>query len=213
MTYTQIAKDNFKRFSYIDGNGYIASEYALITILKLIQDFKVQSILEVGMGIGSISDTVLKYAKEKNIKIDYTGTEANEFCLNALKSNIEDYNSIDLFNSIAGFNNIRKFDLIIIDGSDDRLQYLPDFCKLNTILYVEGCRRSQVESIMSMYPKLKHAEMISSYKNPKYGPFSSEIWSGGGQLIFLNPTFNNSIYWFKEKVNSFLKRRLRKFKK
>lgn len=213
MSYTQIAKNNFKKFSYIDGNQYIASEYALITILKLIDDFKVKSILEVGLGIGSISDTVFKYANEKKIKIQYTGTESNEFCLNALKSNIDDYDLIDLHNSIADVKNNKKFDLIIIDGSDDLLNYLPNFCNSNTVIYIEGYRNSQVESLKREYPNLKHVEIISSDKNPKYGPFSSDIWSGGGQLIFLNPTLINKFYWFNEKINSFLKRRLRKFKK
>ena len=54
MNYKKIAKDNYKKFAFIDGNQHIASEYALITILKLIEDFNVKSILEVGLGIGSI---------------------------------------------------------------------------------------------------------------------------------------------------------------
>lgn len=213
MNYRKIAQENYKKFAFIDGNQHIASEYALITILKLIQDFKVKSVLEVGLGIGSIADTVFKYAKKKNIDINYTGTEANAFCLQALKTNVEDYNSIHLYNAIADVKRDKKYDLIIVDGSDASLNEIISFCKQKTIIYVEGYRISQVDSLKKMFPNFKHVEIASSYKNPKYGPFPSDIWSGGGQLIFINPNFYSKLYWFAEKVKSFLNRRLRKFKK
>lgn len=213
MNYKKIAKDNYKKFAFIDGNQHIASEYALITILKLIEDFNVKSILEVGLGIGSISDTVFKYAKSNNKVIDYAGTEANDFCLQALKSNVDDYNAIDLYDAIADVKQDKKYDFIIVDGSDASLKQIAAFCHPNTIIFVEGYRGSQVDSLKEIFPNYKHVEIASSYKNPKYGPFPSENWSGGGQLIFTNPNFYRKIYWFKEKVNSFLNRRKRKFKK
>lgn len=213
MNYKELAKENYKRFSYIDGNTHIASEYALSTILKLLEDFKVKSILEVGLGIGSISDTILKYTKIKNQKIEYTGTESNDFCLNALKTNVENYNLIELYASISDIANNQKYDFIIVDGSDESLKKIASFCKTNTIIFVEGFRSSQVDSIKSIFPNFKHVEIISLYKNPKHGPFPTEKWAGGGQLIFINPSFIDKTYWFKEKLKSFLKRRLRKFKK
>ncbi len=213
MNSKELAKENYKRFSYIDGNAHIASEYALFTILKLIKDFKIKSVLELGLGIGSISDTVFKFAKVNNKKIQYTGTESNEFCLNALESNIENYTSIELYSSISDILNNQKYDLVIVDGSDDFLKKIASFCKPNTIIFVEGYRGSQINSLKSIFPNFMHVEIISLYKNPKYGPFPSDKWAGGGQLIFINPSFSNRIYWFKEKLKSFLKRRLRKFKK
>lgn len=213
MNYKKVAQENYKRFSFIDGNEYIASEYALITILKLIEDFNVKSILEVGLGIGSISDTVFKYAESNNKVIDYAGTEANDFCLQALKSNVEDYNAIDLYEAIINIKNNKKYDFIIVDGSDASLVEISSFCKQDSIIYVEGFRGSQVNSLKKIFPNFKHVEIISSYKNPNYGPFPSNRWTGGGQLVFINPNFYLKMYWFKEKVKSFLKRRLRKFKK
>lgn len=212
MNYEKIAEENYKKFSYIEGNQYIATEYALKTILRIIDDFKIQSILELGLGIGSISDTVFKYSNEKKIDIYYTGTEANDFCLQALKDNVEEYQRINLFSDIAKINNDKKYDLIIVDGSDESLKILARFTHANTIVFVEGWRGAQVNLIKDVFPKSMHVEIIASYKNPKYGPFPSDSWSGGGQLILINPTLYKKAYWFKEKTASFLKRRLRKFK-
>jgi SAM-dependent methyltransferase len=212
MNYKKIAEDNYKRFSFIEGNAHIATEYALKTILKLIDDFKVTSVLEVGLGIGSISDTVFKYGDDKKKPIHYTGTEANEFCLEALKKNVISYERINLYGQLSDIPDGNKYDLIIVDGSDASLKSIAAFAKENSIIYVEGWRGSQVAQIKDIFQNCAHVEIISSYKNPQYGPFDYNIWAGGGQLIFINPTLNKKTYWFKERVASFLKRRLRKLK-
>lgn len=213
MNYKKIAQENYYKFAFVEGNQHIASEFALVSILKLIKDHNIKSILEVGLGIGSIADTIFKYEKANSQKIQYTGTEANQFCLEALSKNVENYSSIELYSSISEIPKTQKYDFIIVDGSDESLIEIKVFCKSNTIIFVEGFRGSQVDSLKEIFPKFKHAEIISSYKNPKHGPFSSDIWAGGGQLIFINPSFSENVYWFKEKAKSFFKRRLRKFKK
>ena len=91
MNINNLATQNYKRFCGLSGSEYIASEFAIETILKLLKKSKINSVLEIGLGIGSISDSILKYAKINNIDIKYTGTEKNQFCLIALKSNVEDY--------------------------------------------------------------------------------------------------------------------------
>jgi len=65
MIYKNLAIQNYKRFCEMEGSDCIASEFALETILKIIKIFNVNAILELGLGIGSISDTVLKYSEKK----------------------------------------------------------------------------------------------------------------------------------------------------
>lgn len=213
MSYNKIAVDNYKRFSTIDGNQYIATENALKIILRLAADFNVQSVLEVGLGIGSISDTLFKYAETRNIAMQYVGTEANGFCLNALPKNVQRYEKIALYEDLGKIPHGQKFDLIIVDGGDDSLRSIAAFTKPDTVIFVEGWRGSQVKLIKEVFPSSLHVEIISSEKNPDYGPFPANQWGGGGQLIFANPTFGRRWYWFVEKVKTFVKRRLRKFKK
>lgn len=213
MNHEKIAIDNYKRFSFIEGNEYIATENGLKTILRLVSDFNVRSVLEVGLGIGSISDTIFKYAQARKTEIFYTGTEANAYCLEALKKNVERYDQIHLFESLDQVSQDRKYDLIIVDGSDDSFKSIAAFIKPDTVIFVEGWRGSQVSQIREIFPDSVHVEIISPDKNPAYGPFPAESWGGGGQLIFTSPTFFRKMYWFKERVATFFKRRLRKFKK
>ena len=208
MTYLEVARDNYKRFSTIEGNEFIASEYALTTIMRLIEDFKVKSVLEVGLGIGSISDTILK----KHPEIKYTGTEAEPYCLTVLPKNVVNYEKIAVFNDLSQPAS-EQYDLIIVDGSDASLAEIKRFCHDDTILFIEGFRGEQVAALKQIFPKSMHAEVISSRRNPEYGPFPATRWGGGGQLIFINPDLYKKYYWFKEKVRSFIVRRMRKFKK
>ena len=55
MNLRKIAKNNYLKFSYFDGSQHIASEYAIYKLLKITRKFRISSVLEVGLGIGSIS--------------------------------------------------------------------------------------------------------------------------------------------------------------
>jgi len=205
-----LAVQNYKRFCELDGSEYIASEFALETILKIIKIFKVNSILELGLGIGSICDTVLKYSKRNNQSINYFGTEKNEFCLSALKKNVTDYNHIKLFSGLTQIEN-KKFDLIIIDGYDDALKEILAFCKKNTIIFIEGDRKDQKENIRQIFPKNKYVNVISNNKNKPYSHAGGDVsrYVGGGKLIFINPTLKMKLFWCEQKAGTFIKNRVR----
>jgi hypothetical protein len=208
-----LALQNYNRFCGLEGSEYIASEFALETILRVIKRFKVNIILELGLGIGSISDTVLQYSKKANHTIDYVGTEKNDFCLYALKSNVLDFDKIELY---AELNQIRdkKFDLIIIDGYDDTLKEVVAFCKKSTIIFIEGDRKGQTETIRQIFPKNKYVNVITLNKNKPYshGGGDASRYVGGGKLIFINPTPTMKLFWFQQKVGTFIKNRIRLYR-
>ncbi|MFH6769640.1 hypothetical protein V8G56_12885 [Gaetbulibacter aquiaggeris] len=208
----KIAEENYKFFCELNGSDYIASEFALFTILNLIQKFKIKSVLELGMGIGSVSDTILKCSKEKKESLSYYGTELNEFCLSVLPINVKYFNDVKLFDELKSIDN-KTFDLIIIDGLDNSLHQIKNYVKTHTILFVEGDRSIQTQTLKSLFPKHYYVNVITLKKNPTYvhGGNSFENYLGGGQLIFINPTFLMKIYWFKEKVFTYVKRKVRKF--
>jgi spore coat polysaccharide biosynthesis predicted glycosyltransferase SpsG len=214
MNQKNLVIQNYKKFCFLEGSEYIASEFALEIILKIVEKYKINSILELGLGIGSISDTVLKYSKNNNSKINYVGTEKNEFCLNALKNNVEDYKQIELHSELVDVKN-KKFDLIIIDGYDDSLREIVSFCKENAIVFIEGDRKGQTETILTIFPKYKYVNVISLNKNKPYahGTCETSHYVGGGQLIFINPTLKMKRHWFKEKVKTYIKNKIRKLRK
>ncbi|MDP3945586.1 MAG: hypothetical protein Q8Q51_06795 [Lutibacter sp.] len=213
MKNKDLAIQNYKRFCDIEGNEYIASEFALKTILKIIKKFKVNTVLELGLGIGSIADTVLKQAKNENWKISYVGTEKNDFCLKALKSNVIDYNQIALYSELNHIKN-KKFDLIIIDGYDDTLKEIVAFCKMRTIIFIEGDRKGQTKTVLQIFPDSKYVNVVTLSKNKPYAHGYSPLahYIGGGQLIFINPNFKMKLFWFQQKVVTFMINKIRKLR-
>ncbi|WET01235.1 hypothetical protein [Flavobacterium sp. YJ01] len=212
MNIKKLAVENYKKFCSFDGSDYIASEFALETLLRLVTFFNVKSILEIGLGIGSVSDTILVLDQKESLGLDYFGTEKNEFCLNALSKNVIHFNKIKLFSEIKEVP-ARKFELIIIDGSDDSLEFIKKFTETSTIFFVEGDRKEQTQKIFDIFPNHLYVNVITLKKNPTYAHEGRDLNSyiGGGQLIFVNPTLMMKIYWFKEKASTFMKRKIRKW--
>ena len=209
----KIAVENYKNFCFKEGSDYIASEFALETILKLIDKFKPKKILELGMGIGSVSDTILKFKNLNDLNFEYFGTESNEFCLEQLKKNVNFYDEIVLFSELNEIDRSNKFDFIIIDGLDDSLKSIVDFCDKNAILFVEGDRKAQTKVLLELFPKNKYVNIITLEKNPPYAHEGRSVnsYKGGGQLIFTNPTNMMKLFWFLEKIKTFIKIRIKKY--
>jgi hypothetical protein len=215
MKTEKLVEENYLRFCQLDGSDCIASEFALSTVLQLIRTYKVKTVLEIGLGIGSISDTVLKLSNGENLNIEYFGTEANEFCNVALTQNVRSIRDIHLFKKLSEISSENKFDLIIIDGQDNQLKEIYKYCKKHSIIFIEGDRSPQRELVMSIFPKAKHVNVISLNKNKEYAHGLCETYHfvGGGQLIFTNPSFKMKFHYLKEKIRTYILRHLRKYRK
>ena len=88
----------YKYFCLAKGNQHIASEFAILKLQELIRKFQVKNVLEIGLGIGSIAGTLLGLNKN----LDYSGTEANDFCLKALPENLkEDYRRLQIYSDLT----------------------------------------------------------------------------------------------------------------
>jgi spore coat polysaccharide biosynthesis predicted glycosyltransferase SpsG len=211
MKEKKFAIANYKRFCAFEGSEYIASEFALEIVLKLIKKYNVKHVLEMGLGIGFMADTILQFARENGLDIKYTGTEANEFCLAALKNNVVDYDKIDLQSALKSIKD-QKFDLIIIDGYDESLAQIKKYCHDETIIFIEGDRKTQTENILEIFPNAKHVNVITLEKRKEYahGAIATTHYVGGGQLIFVDPGMAMKLHWFKEKVATYIKRKRRK---
>jgi hypothetical protein len=214
MKYKDLVGQNYKMFCGFEGSDYIASEFALETILKIIIKYKIENILELGLGIGSISDTVLKFSEKENTKLNYVGTESNEFCVKAIKSNVKYFDKLKVYPQLELVAD-NKFDLIIIDGYDKTLTKIVSFCKKNTIIFIEGDRKGQTELIQQIFPKSKHVNIITLNKNKPYahGYCPSSSYVGGGQLLFINPTLGMKVFWFQQKLRTFMINRIRNLTK
>ncbi len=213
MTKKEFAIANYKRFCAMEGSEYIASEFALEIVLRLIDKYKIRTVLEMGLGIGAIADTVLGYSKKHDLGIEYTGTEANEFCLGALRKNVRDYDKIDLHSELRDVK-AQTFDLIIIDGYDESLAQIKKYCHARTIIFIEGDRKNQTSNVLEIFPEAKHVNIITLERRKEYahGEVPQNNYVGGGQLIFVNPDAAMKLHWLGEKLSTYVKRKRRKFK-
>lgn len=203
MNNKETATQCYKHFSKKEGNQHIAGQFALEKILDIIDVNKPNRILEVGLGIGSISYTILSIKDRFNPNLTYHGTEANDFCLNALKQNLSDFSdSIEIYKNLEALNSTIKYDFVIIDGSDESIEQIKDIISPNGVIFIEGGRANQTEKMKSTFPRHKYTACISDYRNPSYGPFSSSIWSGGGQLIYIDPTSKQLLHFLKERLKT-----------
>jgi hypothetical protein len=192
-------------FCKADGNLHIASEYAIEKIDNLISKFKIKAVLEVGLGIGSISGVLLALNRN-NSDLFYAGTEANEFCLKALPENLaKDYGRMEIYSNLTNIPSDKRFDLIILDGNDQHLKSLKDLVSERGILVIEGDRMQQQNLLQELFPDHKYVHSISKAKNKIYSPFSSSHWQGGLKIIFINPTVFQKLWYVREKIYTKLK--------
>lgn len=213
MTNQQYAEKYYKVFSKAEGNQHIASLFAIKKILDIIELNQPKNILEIGLGIGGICYSIVEYLDEKNLSYQYYGTEKNEFCLSQLPINMgKKINKLHILPDVAEVDKSIKYDLVIIDGSDDALTDIKAIIAEHGIIFIEGDRAVQVDTMRKLFPNHVFTQTISNYKDPEYGPFDSNAWSGGGKLIYVNPTAKQKFHFYCEKLRtSFRQRIVRKY--
>jgi hypothetical protein len=213
MKNQKIAVETYKYFSNLDGNQHIASEFALKKIIDVIENYKIKNVLELGLGIGSISFCILEFSKEYNKQIEYIGTESNEFCLKVLPVYLkEHFNKVQIFRGLNEVPKNRKFEMVIVDGKDENLMQVKKIISNRGIIVIEGDRKPQLELLKNIFSDHLYVRLISNQKNPSYGPFSSLTLLGGIQLIFINPNFYQKINFLYYKISTAIRYRLRSIK-
>lgn len=206
MPNKEVIRKLYRQFCSAEGNQYIASEYAIVKLQQIIEKFQVKSILEVGLGIGSIAGSLLKLNKN----INYSGTESDLFCLQALPENLkEDYERLQIFSGLETIPQYSEYDLIIIDGKDPELEIIQHLIQRRGIIAIEGDRQPQQRILEDLFPVHRAVHAICLRKNGHYSPFSSERWQGGLKVIFVAPNREQIGWWLKEKLLTKIKNQVR----
>jgi hypothetical protein len=207
----EITREQYKKYSAADGSQFIASEYALYRILKLIQKFKPKHVLEVGVGIGTISDSILK--SDFEFQPSLYGTEKNPFCLEKLPENMNSsFGKLNLFPDIQTLPTNVNFNFVIIDGKEENLVSLKNHMYERCIVVIEGDRKDQTEMIRKVFPSAKFVHSISTKKNKSYSNRPGTHFQGGLKIIFIKPDIIQYFEWIKLTINSKLSFQLRKLK-
>ncbi len=211
MDLKKYSKYQYKSYCKAEGSEHIVSEFALYQILKLIRDYSVKSVLEVGLGIGTISGSILKYAEKNDTTICCVGTENNDFCLKQIPANLgSNYKSLEVFSEIDQIKKDYQFDLIIIDGAENNLKFVKNMLGKNGIIVIEGDRRGQEKIVKDIFPSAKFVHLISLKRNGEYSVKRTNDYRGGLKVLFINPDLKQKSHWAILRLRSALKMRMRK---
>lgn len=187
----KIASLAYDKFLVKEGNEHIASEFALYGLLKAIHSKKPKSVLEIGLGIGSICYTVL-YAQEEGLiqKLNYVGTENNEYCLRQLAINLQDIKEpYTICHHLQELENMR-FDFIIVDGADPGFTALHKLINNQTTIFIEGLRDEQIQVIKRLLTGMPYIYSKTICYNRNYQFRSiNKSFLGGYTLFILHPTY------------------------
>ncbi|MEM0518353.1 hypothetical protein [Aequorivita flava] len=205
------SNSQYRKFCTLEGSEYIASEFALRNILRVIKKNRIEKVLEIGVGIGTISGSIIKFSQDENLNISVTGTEANEFCLKQIPINLKDLIlQLKLYPDLSKIPDSELFDIIIVDGSEKNLNKVQCLIKPNGIILIEGDRSDQVKIIKKIFKSSKFVHLISLTKNGDYSVKNSDNYQGGLKIIYTDPSNAHLIYWFSSKIKTKIKYILRK---
>ncbi len=202
----QSANESFTVFCKKEGNEFIASVFAIEKLLEQVQKSKPKTIIELGVGIGTLPFAVNAFLGENASKVTYYGTEANDFCRNQIPLNLNHLSiNFQLLHSFEEINANVRAELIIIDGKFDKMELLKKYASENAVFFIEGDRTTQVQEIIQAFPKAMAVRCISNFKNPEGSPFPTGYWVGGCTLVYSNPTFGQRVEWLQNKIQSKIK--------
>ena len=140
-----LAKTIHRQFKRKPGSGRIASQVSLYHLSRLISLRKPKVVLEVGSGIGTVSQLVLAHPAKVQALLSI---EQEPFCRASLSKNltVQEWQKWVLFHSLSELPKNLRFDLIIFDGN----QYDPSifqFMGAETAIFVEGKRLQTREEL------------------------------------------------------------------
>ncbi len=212
----ETAKEVFKTFAHKEGNEYIATAPALIGVGNLIKKNASKSVLEVGIGIGTIPYFVSKLLKQDTISADaitYYGTEDHAYCIEQFQKNMVDLSPKLHFTHIVNLSEIPAgitFDFVVIDGGDLALQSIKEHVHSRTVIMVEGDRKNQRNVLMQMFGDNVSAYGVVSNKTaPSYNPKGKGKKEGGYTVFLLNATTSEKIFCYCQNKITALKERFR----
>lgn len=117
------------------GSEQIASLISIQTLISLLQSKRPDEVLELGAGIGTLTQVILEKSKAR-----LTSVENNEWCQNKLEANMNNLRTFSLMSDYLFIDQGTTSDFVVIDAnigifnSQKLIQHSP---KLRTI-FIEG---------------------------------------------------------------------------
>jgi len=160
-----LAADIHRVFSAKPHSQHIASKFALAHLAAILRTHKIESVLEIGAGIGTMTYLLLSMLPDSAA---VECTEDNEICLSSLDANLPREMRSRLIihrhaHLVAG-----AFDLVVIDGAVNGVT--ASVFKAGSVCFAEGKRTKERRTIQQ---RLKECQMACAFTN--YLPWRLEF--------------------------------------
>jgi len=150
----------FNKYAAQFGSDQIATKLALRIISDHLEKNNPQSILEIGAGIGTITELLIKKSPNSNI----LSFEKDEWCLSQLLKNVDE-KQIQIFSKKQDLLTLQKIDFLIIDDYLDAKFTFELISKTRPeSIFIEGHRRRQRLSVIRSYMKIGFNFDLKNYR-------------------------------------------------
>ena len=175
----------FEKYSNLVGSDQIATRYALRIISKQHNEYQPKSILEIGAGIGTITELLIRELPSAKI-VSY---ENNAWCISQLVKNI-DQKQVQIITSHESLIQTTESDFLIIDDYLDEETTLALISRIKPeSVFIEGHRRRQRLYVMKSYKKMGCKIIFKNYRKS----FDSD--KGGCIIIKSNSAFDKTFIY------------------
>ena len=172
--------------SSVEGRVGIASQNAIGGLLHTLDRRNPLRILEIGAGIGTLTFTILNWARSSGMERNPTHAlitvENNDYCLRQLAANLKGFEGA--YRLVSSVEEARQtglqFDLITVDGGGDvpnDMGVMPfdHLLQPKGAIFVEGARFTQREKIQEWYGNRPHTYVKMASTQPWVTSASGEI--------------------------------------
>jgi predicted O-methyltransferase YrrM len=188
MTTSPITAETiFARFKSLPGSDQMASQHAIGGLMSAIRRYRPATVLEIGSGIGTLTFALVQAFAALGIDdCRITTVEDNEFCLRQLRRNLDGHlHRVNLVHDIGELTG-RRFDLIVVDGGNQRDERFMSLLAQRGVLFVEGFRSPQ-RLLIGRSPRRVAAANVRSMKwDPSLEP--SGGWGGAYWIFRFEPS-------------------------
>ena len=145
----------YEKYKKMPGSQHIATDRALAYLSACLTIFKPKTVLELGSGIGTMTDAMLMHPYRPNLLY---AIEQNNFCQNALRSNLSHHDRscwqlITTIEELSAANITEKIDMYVGDGGFYLAEEMAG-AHLGTVFFAEGDRKR----LRSIFADNLHAE-------------------------------------------------------
>ncbi|NJM29368.1 MAG: hypothetical protein HC855_03965 [Rhizobiales bacterium] len=184
QTLDALARRIYAEFNAKPESRYIAAEFALIQLSRLVGRIKPRNVLEIGAGIGTITKLLLEHP---NRPAEITASENHPVCLRELDANLKGIGTagLKLIRNASELDMNMSFDLVIFDGSLNNERQFGIF-REGTWCFVEGSRSQTVRELQLA---LVSRGLNLDYKTERPGGTKIRFLSARRVLGFRLPAF------------------------